>query len=130
MGRLGLDSSILSKTAAATRTAAASSGDVSYTGAGFAPTAVLIFAVGTDAADNFSLGIGDSAAGEAAVKIRDLGGTPPTVGTEIDKILRGDDGGGNTQIGALKTMDSDGITITWTKGTSGEAVSFIILYLR
>ena len=106
--------------------AAASDNDVAYTGAGFQPTAVIIVAQG-NTQDNISFGFGDDANDQQSVFARALGGTPvmersaPFIITAIN--------GSDFQKAALVSLDADGITLDWTKGSSGEAVNFVIYYL-
>lgn len=120
---------LLSTVANALRTAAASTGDVSYTGAGFAPSAVLITCIGTDSLDNMSWGHGDDADAERLIAVNTMGGTPG-MSLNTTRIAIGDGGSGNFQLAVLKTLDADGITLSWTKGGNGEATSLQITYLR
>ena len=109
------------------RTAAAGSESVSYTGAGFQPTAVLVVAQG-NTQDNISFGFGDDANGEQAIFARAMNGTH--VMERADPNLIVGIVGSDSQKAALTSLDSDGMTLAWTKAGSGEAVNFIIMYLR
>ena len=100
---------------------------VAYTGAGFQPTAVLIFAQG-NTQENFSIGAGDDALGERALTVRSMNGTHVMV-TCATNIVVGEVGS-CSQKAVLKSLDSDGMTLGWTKAGSGEAVNFSVMYLR
>ena len=115
----------------ATRTAAAASGAVAYTGAGFAPTAVIIAAVGDTNNNSISIGAGDDAAGERVVTVRGISLATPAVSITTTDIVQGVETNGNdAQLGVLTSLDSDGITVTWTKVGAGELTEFLILYMR
>jgi len=89
----------------------AASGDVAYTGYGFTPSALLI--VGYAALyDHSSIGSAEPALTECCLWLDD---TPAGEGAAI----LGQWGIGNGQSCVLKTFDTDGFTLTWTKiGTS------------
>ena len=107
-----------------TRTAAAGSGDQAITGVGFTPTAVI--ALG-DASNTLymSIGIGDDAVGEGAMSHRNT--STFFIGTNLIDM---DNGGSVTMRAVVKTLDSDGLTLTWTKGGAGHNVGFKLLCLR
>lgn len=109
-----------------TRAAGAASGDVSYTGAGFTPRGGLIFGFNSEDDDEFSWGMFDDAAADFVLQVKDVTGTHDM---EIvpNRLVQASDGGAS-QTGVLKTVDSDGITMTWTKGGAGTAVGFLIYY--
>jgi hypothetical protein len=113
------------------RAGSAASGNVSYTGAGFAPTAVII--VGQDnqgggPSISLSWGFGDDAAGERLVELTDLASTPES--DVVTSLIVSTADNGNSQKASLDSLDSDGLTLAWTKGGSGQNCDFIILYLR
>jgi hypothetical protein len=122
--------SLQSKCATASQAAATASGDQSYTGAGFQPTAVLIGSVGEGGEASVSLGIGDSSAGEAFWRLGGLGSTINVVvnGSQIMQGVTADLN--HAQTAVLKSLDADGITLTWTKAGSGDLTDFWIWYLR
>jgi len=107
------------------RAAAAGSGDVSYTGAGFAPSAIILLAFNEDDVNGISIGVGDSAAREGDIEFY-LGGTDGQEAARIAQV----GGGSNGQHASLKTMDADGVTLTWTKYGAGRQAHFTILYLK
>jgi hypothetical protein len=111
------------------RAGASASGDVSYSGAGFTPTAVLIVAHADDYR-SLSWGHGDDAAGQAVVHLYEIGGTPESNSNLTNIIEVTDDAGSTYQKALLKSLDADGITLTWTKGGAGAGSVFSILYLR
>ena len=126
----GWEAAGLSSTVTAeTRAAATASGAVSYTGAGFTPTTIIVSSLGDDGKDSYALGFGDDALGEQITLIYALDGTP--LNAQIAYVAFGiDSAGSDYQRAVLTSLDSDGCTLTWTKGGSGEAVNFAILYLR
>lgn len=110
-----------------TRTAAAASGDVNYTGAGFVPTVAVIIAVNTENKDSISMGFGDDGLGDRAIRVFTMNGTHDmgVVAKFVDIIA-----GSDAQHAVLKSFDADGLTLTWTKDANGEACAFEILLLR
>ena len=118
------------KIAFETSAAAAASGAVSYTGAGFKPIAAIIVAIGTDGNDNFSIGFADGDASSGSIEFHTMGGTPASSLNSSDKVIVAQDSAAtDKQEAVLTTFDSDGLTLTWTKTANGEAVSFIIFYM-
>jgi hypothetical protein len=105
------------------RTALQGSGDQAITGAGFAPSAAVIFAmvIGGTAA---SFGFGDDAAGEG--HIRKSG----SAWAGVSQAVNLNDTAGNVMDAVVKTMDADGLTLTWTKSGSGLEVEGVILFIR
>lgn len=125
------DTVLATKVTAESRTAAAASGDVSYTGAGFLPTGVIILGEGSDGNDSLSIGLGTGAVSGGEMEIHTMGGTPViTQFTSGNVIFVQDSTGSDKQAAVLKTFDSDGMTLTWTKTVNGEACNFIVMYLR
>ena len=108
-----------------TRTASAGTGAQSITGAGFQPTSVIAFA-SVIAANLASWGMGDDAGGEAATATRNTATFDSSVGhlISIDSLAT------DKMTAVLTSLDSDGCTITWTKGGSGKNVAFDLLFLR
>ena len=120
--------SVNSKTISFTRTASAGAGDQAITGAGFEPTAVFAFAVESSGSyDSLSWGFGDVDEGEGAVEVRLLRGTA-VANPRSSLVFLGD--GTNAMDGVLKTLDADGLTITWGKTNDGIDISGKLLFLR
>ena len=107
------------------RTIAAGSGTQAITGAGFAPTTMLITAL--DKVSTFiSWGWGDDGNYEAMVE-SDAGSFTQTDGRLVTVY---NSSGGVGFIGVLTSLDADGCTITWTKLGAGLEINYIILFLR
>jgi len=105
------------------RTASAGSGDQALTGAGFSP----LGAISLGDAGNTALGswgMSDAAGAERAMSSRNT-----TTFFLAGRFIDIDNSGTNTMYAVLKSYDADGITITWTKGGSGDDVTFSILVL-
>ena len=104
-------------------------GDVSYTGAGFSPRGVMIYAE-VDGGSTVSWGFASSSTAEYAIMNVD-GGTTLAAIQSTDTVINAQQSAGNNQTGAFKSFDSDGITITWTKnGTpSSETLTITIFYM-
>lgn len=112
-----------------TRAAAAATGDVSYTGAGFVPTGYIIFGVEIDDLDGLSWGFVDDSGTNRLTEVRDVNGTPMISVTT--RAVQGFDATTSHGQGAIhKSFDADGITLTWTKTGDGRRINFTILYLR
>ena len=119
-----------SKTLVFTRALNATSGDVAYTGIGFKPTALMINAT-LDNSNNkdFSIGFGDSglAVNNTAQEWNSLWATNPG-GAAIVYI---DTDGSNKQVAILKSLDTDGFTLTWTKmGNQAGTISLLTMSWR
>jgi hypothetical protein len=114
-----------------TRSAAAGSGDVSYTGAGFVPTGVIIISMNDTNNDSFGIGFIDSGAtDEASAVVRGLGGSPITsINTNL-VISDYNSGASAGQTAIAKSLDADGVTLTWTKVGTGQDTPGVIYYLR
>jgi len=100
----------------ATRDLAAETGDVSYTGVGFAPSHVAALLIPPSGGTNIiSIGFGSaSSATGFSVKEGAAGEFVPNSDFGADTLLSGYTGVGNYQIAAIKSMDADGLTLTWT----------------
>jgi len=113
-----------------TRSAASASGDVSYTGAGFTPSGVIVIAMNDSGDDALGIGFIDSGAtDEANAATRAMGGTPFMIVETNAVITMYDAAGSNGQTAAGKTLDVDGVTLTWTKVGSGQNVMGVIYFL-
>ena len=120
--------SVLQSTALSfSRTAAAGSGAQAITGAGFQPTAVLVTC--NAAAGNTQLAswsFGDDANGEVSVR---RAGSTPAYDSNTTNIAEVNDGT-DSMTAVLTTLDSDGLTVTWTLGGSGINSECVALALR
>ena len=111
------------------RTALEGSGDESITGAGFAPTAVIIFAVYTNSQQAGSWGFGDDAAGERVTFIQQ-DSTPSVRMSHNDGAIMWCRIQGSTMSASLTSLDSDGATFAFTKSGDGFTITYKILFLR
>ena len=121
---LAADALILgkSKIITSSRTGAAASGNVSYTGVGFKPRTVI--AIAYDGVDRgASIGVADENLAEQAIFFRAF-----DVGGDTAKIINGEatlislyeiNSTTAFQKAVLLTLDADGFTLTWTKGAAG-----------
>jgi hypothetical protein len=111
------------------RTASAGSGAQAITGAGFAPTTLIIWAtqktVGEDVA---SWGFGDD--GVVDENMAASQGTMQFDTPSGGLLVNLDDGTADSMTAVLTSLDADGCTITWTKGGSGMDAAWTILFLR
>jgi len=124
VGALGFK--LTSKVKVETRDMGAASGDVSYTGYGFEPTCLIVFACFTDVADIASWGFADSAMTNRCIRQIYVPAFYPGV-TLVDAYI----GVGNRQYATLTSYDADGFTLTWTKtGTPTGILSLQVLALR
>jgi hypothetical protein len=114
----------LSTVVAASRTALAGAGAQAITGAGFAPTSLVVFGV-TNGTASASWGLGDDAAGEGCSYMIANG----NVGNSSTKLLHIENSGTELYC-VLTSMDADGCTVTWTKNGSPGDVYFKILFFR
>jgi len=107
-----------------TRALDAVSGDVSYTGYGFQPKALIIFTE-LAAVQYHSWGLGDVALAEMCLYYN-YNATWGMSTTQIIRIVGVDYG----QTAVLKTLDADGFTLTWTlTGSTSGTITFIVLAL-
>jgi hypothetical protein len=107
---------------------ATATGDVSYTGVGFVPRVVLF--MGSLAANGnvASWGIGKSSSIGYSVYSR-TGASAGTYGFSSSGIcITGFVSAGNSNSSMIKTMDSDGFTLTWTK-TGAPTGTISVMYL-
>ncbi len=101
------------------------SGDVAYTGVGFKPQSII--ALGTGSIYSTSVGVADVNLAENDMYTWYSGVYHPS-GTEAFLLsLRNSGSGNDFQKAVLKTLDSDGFTLTWTKGGSGISGNVIFL---
>ena len=87
---------------------------VAYTGCGFAPTALLVYATAGDI--RVSLGMSESAATDEGGNLLQVG-VAGTWGSNTDNTLVSlyTAGLADLQTATLGTWDSDGFTLAWTK---------------
>ena len=117
--------------ATASRAAAAASGCVAYTGAGFAPTGVWIFAGDTANDDTFSWGVGDDANNQQVFAFRDIEGSAWVMNPNGSQIVIASDPCATcVQAAVLTSLDADGMTLAWTKSGSGRLACMRIMYIR
>jgi hypothetical protein len=114
-----------------TRAFDGASGDVSYTGAGFKPSAAVFFGAVNGAAGHWGFGWAAGAAqGLFQSNYLQTAGAARVLTSDYCFAIQPDVNTG--QIASLKTWDSDGMTITWAKGGSPGAgtITIMVLYLR
>jgi len=95
-----------------TRDMTAATGDVSYSGFGFKPSAILVLTT-INNQDNMSIGIADASSERAIVR-------RASTDTFVDRsaIAAYEPDATNYQRAEVKSWDSDGVTFTWTKTAS------------
>lgn len=93
-------------------------GDVAYTGVGFKPSALYV--IGGDNSNAGTLGFGNVSDQEMVVKTR-----AGVVYFAHDSVAAMDDDGVNYQVAAIKSLDTDGFTLTWTKAGAGSTADFV-----
>ena len=115
------------KVVAETRAMDADSGDVNYTGAGFTPQAVVVFA-GKDSgtASRFS-SMGIATGASTAQGVVYSGGVYAGA-----KLVYAWEDTGKVQDAVLKTLNADGMTLTWTRTgvTAAGTLNLYILYMK
>ena len=116
----GVNTRLKSKIIVASRdlSAAGAPTDVAYTGVGFIPTAIICIAVLTNG--RTSIGMADSAKTNkiAELDFSNTWFTNDASGLNTDCLIYYAISGGNNQRAIVKTYDSDGFTLTWTKNGS------------
>lgn len=116
---------LVSKVIAATRDLAAATGDVSHTGVGFAPTAIICLSAVSDTVRG-SIGIVDSSLVEKQFETSYRGTTDNyTLGDQFFSIMIG---GSDFCRAVVKSMDADGFTETITK-TGSPTGTLLLSYL-
>ena len=117
---------LASKTITGTRDLAAASGDVAYTGVGFRPTSIVVFAGITAAVPYSSGGAGSGRSGYSMVRAFD-GNTYANLYADA-VIVIAQATGSKDQWAKVASYDADGFTLTWTKvnlPTGSAALSFL-----
>lgn len=112
------------KVVAATRAMDAATGDVSYTGATFRPSAVFaegVFAIPGASCSGFAVG---TAAGDHGCSVFNVGA--------FQNLLYLYEGLGKNQAAVVKSFDADGCTLTWTRtgATASATATFYLLFVR
>lgn len=105
-----------------TRDVTATSGDVAYTGVGFTPRQI-VFICSLALNDNFSWGFDDGAAAYCTSQT-EVGGS---AASGLSIILRPT--AGTQQSAMVKSLDSDGFTLTWAKSGTPPAGTATIIAL-
>lgn len=114
------------KIVAYTRDMATASGTVSYTGAGFKPGAVIVFAM-IDGNTLWSIGMGTHGASHH-IAIADTGSAIGHIGNALIYMQTT---GTNFQYTGTPSMTADGMDLAWTKGgTPTATITFYALYIR
>ena len=98
-----------SKLITSTRDLTAASGNVSYTGTGFTPTAIIQLSFIT--ASIASIGFADSARADLGFKMN-------VTATYESGVVYFETSSNNYQTASVASYDSDGFTLTWTKVNS------------
>ena len=117
--------SVLSQIVVASRTSAAGAGDQAITGAGFTPTRAICFSYDNDALVA-GWGLADDDLDEYVIYTRGSS-TGYTYNSFFINI--GADSS-NTMYAVVKSYDSDGLTLTWTKSGSPPTADFAMLLMR
>jgi len=113
IGDAGVNTRLLSKVVTFDRDMTTASGDVSYTGVGFQPTAVIAFSA-ISSTYTRSFGIIDS--GKSGLVI--LERTEGSMYISDNRLIQAHTAFGDYQYARVKSYDADGFTLTWTKGGS------------
>jgi hypothetical protein len=110
-----------------TRALDGATADVAYTGVGFKPSGLVAIAA-VDGTDKFIVGFHG---GGVSMCISQYGTATYLIGGDFLRIY--DDASDKYQGAAVKSFDSDGLTITWTRGAGGSAagtIKFAIMCFR
>lgn len=110
------------------RTMTSASGNVSYTGIGFKPKALLVFAAISGSTSAACWGFTDGSQDHRLLFSDDASNT---YGTNTSQLIQADTGVSTGQGATLSSFDADGFTLTWTKSgspTGTLTVLFIAFY--
>jgi hypothetical protein len=103
-------------------------GDVAYTGVGFKPSAVIFFACTNGGWSNtWSFGMDTGAARYCIFNYENV--TPGSFPFSNVNSIYMVEASGKFYDGVIKTMDSDGFTITWTRTGATSVVDLRVAYL-
>lgn len=108
-----------------TRDMAGTAGDVSYTGSGFTPKVIIAFALVDQTAKACVFGFSSATSGNGIFADSASAGSYQAGGG----FIYIEQSGGVYQAASLKTFDSNGFTLTWTKGGSPTAATISCTYL-
>ena len=108
-----------------TRTTGQSTGATSYTGMGFQPTALFILCNANATDDTASIGMCDDEPDEMDLTSNTTGDWTDNAAEVIDIT-----DATNEWVAVCTTMDSDGFTLTWTKGVSGLNLDCVSMGIR
>lgn len=104
-----------------TRDMTAASGDVAYTGVGFQPRQVVFFAaVASNKAGSWG---SDDGTSQMCTNQLSTGNMSSNTSASIDL----ENNAGESQTAVIKTLDSDGFTLTWTKTNTPPAGTATII---
>jgi hypothetical protein len=113
-----------------TRDMTAASGDVSYTGVGFTPKAMIFFAAKASFTGNIIqyFGMND---GTTQVTLNEVASTPgsPYIWSTSTHCVHLAESPTQSQSASHKTFDADGFTLTWSKGGTPSANTLTIGYM-
>ena len=118
----GIINSLQTTTVSGTRSDSAGAGDQAVTGAGFVPTAVIAFAE-VHGQSRGTWGTADDSRADFAIF------SYPGF-SHTGSLMFLDDGAGNWMGAVVKSYDADGLTLTWTKGSSGQNVDWTLFLMR
>jgi len=124
------ESSLSTTVTTAIRAAAAASGDVSYTGAGFTPTGVIVISINDSTDDALGIGFIDDEVLESMAVLKAIGGTPAMSIGDSQVVSNYNAGETAGQLAVAKTLDADGVTLTWTKVGAGSIAGLVFYYFR
>ena len=116
----GVNTRLKSKVISFTRDMTAASGDVAYTGVGFTPTSIIALTT-VPGGYRFSVGISDSLKAVSVIETYN----PNSMTNDYDRIITLTDGS-NVQYAIVKSYDSNGFTLTWTKVSSPTGTAALI----
>ncbi len=101
-------------------------GDVSYTGAGFKPSMIIVVGYVNSGGIIVSIGISDFT---TSLAVKAMSGTHYGSTTQVLATLTNNESYGQTAV--VKSADNDGCTLTYTKVSSASAtISGVIVYFR
>lgn len=105
------------------RVGGAATADVSETGLGFAPSMLIL--IGGDST-YYSFGLGDASQANCMCTY----GVAGTMHNEVGFLAQfGTGSAGQGQTAVIKSFDSDGFTLTWTKVGAGIGITADCIYL-
>ena len=104
---------LASKAISTTKDMTQASGDVAYTGVGFVPTSIIVF-YGIPSTFTWGMGHSDSAKTVNTVGNDSATNMRPNVGYFITAYTSPS----ASQLATVKTFDTDGFTLTWTKNSA------------